>query len=468
MKKNLAKTAAACGLCLTLLAGATLANAAYGGAMNQPDARTAFSQMNQMNTTPFGGQTRYVSAAGTIVSGTTTNSAASLTADEANATTITMSDENNTVKLKEAGTYIVTGTCADGSITVTKGTTGVVLILRDLNLTSTTGATLSINKGAEGKVIVSGSVTLTDAENPDDENSADADVADAFDGAALKVKAGASAYLTGTGTLTLNGSAKNGVKVSANEDDGNGSLVIDGATVNITAANDGVNAEYDLAILSGSVTVSAGDDGIHADRVLTIGAEGKSPSVTVSKSTEGIEATVVNLAGGTVKVTASEDGVNAANSVGTYAALGYSVNVTGADVTIGSRADGIDSNGNINLVSGSATISSANNGGDAGLDCDGQLYVSDSFKLNNQSGVASMGGGMGGDMRRNGQQQNSQTTQPTQEQTPAQNPQTGGMPMQGMNRNRQTGGMMGGMMNGMMGGMMNGMMGGMMNGRMGR
>ena len=45
-----------------------------------------------------------------------------------------------------------------------------------------------------------------------------------------------------------------------------------------------------------------------------------------------------------------------------------------------------------------ATISSANNGGDAGLDYDGQLYISDEFDLNNQSGVSNMGGGMMGGM----------------------------------------------------------------------
>ena len=428
MKKTILKTAAACGLCLTLLAGSISASAAYNGGRQNAQApggqqtmlggMQRFGQMNgmfgggmrqggQMNAM-FGGmqqggmfaqtQNNAVSAAsaGTIVTGTTTNSAASLTADEANATTITMSDENSTVKIKEAGTYVVNGTCADGSITVTKGTTGVVLILQNLNLTSTSGATLSINKGAEVKVIVSGSVTLTDAEDPALE-----DASDDFDGAAIKVKSGASAYLTGTGTLTINGSAKNGVKVSANEDDGSGSLVIDGATVNITAANDAINAEYDLAILSGKLTISAGDDAIHADRVLTIGADGKGPTITVKSCTEGLEATVVNLSGGTVSVTSGDDGVNAANSDGTYAALGYSINVTGASVTVNApRADGFDSNGNINLISGSATISSASNGGDAGIDYDGQLYVSDGFVLNNSSGVTSMGamGGMMGQM----------------------------------------------------------------------
>ena len=60
-------------------------------------------------------------------------------------------------------------------------------------------------------------------------------------------------------------------------------------------------------------------------------------------------------------------------------------------------SDDIASNGNINLIDGSATILSANNGGDAGLDYDGSLYISDDFALNNRSGVAGPDGmGMGG------------------------------------------------------------------------
>ena len=470
MKKQFVKAAASCGLCLTLLAGGVSASAAYNvGVQNRMGGSQMFGQQTQMfggrQGGAFGqlqGQTQSgmfgqtqgqaqggmfggmqtgaaVSTAGSateIVAGETTNSAAALEADTSSATTVTMTDENNEVKIKAAGTYIVTGACSDGSITVTKGTTGVVLVLKDLNLTSSEGAALSINKESEVKVIVSGSVTLTDAENPDDEYSSDADVADAYDGAAIKVKAGASAYITGTGTLTVNGSAKNGIK-SGDET----VLVIDGPTVNITAANDGINGNYDVAILSGKLTVSAGDDAIHADRILTVGENGSGPSITVKTCTEGIEATVVNLAGGTVSVTSTDDGVNAANSDGTYAAeLAYSINVTGASVTVSApRADGFDSNGNINLVSGSATISSASTGGDAGFDYDGQLYISDEFTLNNASGVTSMGGGMmGGQMGQMGQMGGMQQGSTQQEQSAAQGQQgmtpgqsMGQSPMQG-------------------------------------
>ena len=364
-----------------------------------PSDNGGFNQNAQLPAMPGqqnGAAQSSASEAGEVVAGVTSNSAMNLEADYANAVTYTMTDENNEVKITESGTYIVTGSCADGNITVKKGTTGVVLVLKDLNLASSTGAAVSLNKESEVKVIIDGTVTLTDNEDPADEESTDADVADAYDGAALKVKANAAAYITGSGTLNIVGNAKNGIKGG---DDA--SIVIDGVTLNITAANDGINVNYDLAILSGTVTVSASDDAIHADHILTIGVEGANPTVTVKKSTEGLEGTVVNLASGKITINSTDDAINAANADGVYeGTLGYSVNVTGCSVTIISGGDGVDSNGNVNLISGTMSIRSSSGGGEAGIDYDGSCYVSPDFVLNNQSGVAGpdnmMGGMMGG------------------------------------------------------------------------
>ncbi len=342
-----------------------------------------------------GGSASTTDTAGEIVTGTTENGAMGLTADYDSAVTYDVSE--GSVKITQAGTYIVTGVSSDASVTVKKGTTGVVLVLQDLDLTSTQGAALSINKEAEVQVVVTGSVKLTDAEDPADEYSEDPETADAYDGAAIKIKAGAEAYITGTGTLTVTGSAKNGIKAGDEA-----SLILDTAAVNITAANDGINGNYDVTILGGTVTITAGDDGIHADRILTLGAEGTGPSLTVVKSTEGLEGTVVNIAGGKITVNASDDGINAANADGAYeGVLDYAVNVTGGDLTVTTSADGIDSNGSVNLISGSASIRSASMGGEAGIDYDGEYYVSPDFRLNNQSGVAGPDnmpgmGGMGG------------------------------------------------------------------------
>ena len=326
------------------------------------------------------------SSASEIVSGTVTNSAASLEADYDNATYISVTDDDSQVKISSSGTYVVSGESSDGNITVKKGTTGVVLVLENLNLTSTTGATVSINKEAEVKVIISGNVVLTDNENPDDENSEDPDIADAFDGAAFKAKANSNVYVTGDGTLTINGSAKNGIKAG---DDS--SLIFDGVTVNINAVNDGINGNYDVTLLSGNFTIAAGDDAIHADHILTIGNpdSGEGPTVRVTQSNEGLEGTVVNIYGGDLSVVSTDDAINAANGDGLYeGVLDYSFNMMGGKLSINSQGDGIDSNGNINLIGGNAEIHSATQGGEAGMDYDGQLYISEDFSLNNQSGTA--------------------------------------------------------------------------------
>ena len=263
--------------------------------------------------------------------------------------------------------------------------------MEDLDLTSSNGAALSLNKETEVKVIVSGTVTLTDAENPGDEFSTDQAVAEAYDGAALKAKANSMVYITGSGTLNILGKAKNGIKGG---DDS--SLIIDGPEVRIAAVNDGINANNDLSILSGTVAVNAGDDAIHADKILTVGSSnGTEPIVYIAQAGEGIEAAIVNIFGGDITVNASDDAINATNNDDVYEG---SINMTGGRVTINGQGDGFDSNGNVNLIAGSAVINVQNRGGEAGVDYDGAYYISAEFQMTNAGGVSgpdAMGGGFG-------------------------------------------------------------------------
>ena len=48
--------------------------------------------------------------------------------------------DGTTLEISEPGTYIVTGTCSDGSVKVKKGTTGVTLVLNNLPLSNTSTA----------------------------------------------------------------------------------------------------------------------------------------------------------------------------------------------------------------------------------------------------------------------------------------------------------------------------------------
>lgn len=392
MKKNLIISIF---VCFVILMSTVCANAQGGWGRGSWGQGQGSQTGGLMGGDMPGGNQNYATEPLEIVTADSVNTAADLEADMANAVTVTVSDENNDIKIEKSGTYIITGSASNGNITVKKGTTDVILVLQDLNLTSTTGATLSLNKETEVKVIISGEVTLTDAENPMDEESSDPDVADAYDGAALKIKANAMAYITGDGTLNLVGQAKNGIKGGDSS-----SLIIDGPTVNITAVNDGINVNYDITFLSGVITVSAGDDAIHSDHILTVGKDGTGPVISIVKCGEGLEATVVNIFGGDITVTASDDAVNAANKDGLYEGiLTYSINMTGGNITVTAGSDGLDSNGNVNLIAGSATLNVQFRGGDAGIDYDGAYYISNEFQMNNSGGVAGpdgMGGGMGG------------------------------------------------------------------------
>lgn len=217
--------------------------------------------------------------------------------------------------INAAGTYRITGNCANGSITVKKGTTGVTLVLDDLTLTSTDTAPLCCNKTSEVTLYISGTVTLTDAEDPSNETSTDEAVADAFEGAAIKVKSGASLTITGTGTLTADGSAcKNGIKGAATASITVGASASDTFTLNVRAANNGLASDGTLTINGGTIHINAVNEGVKSE-----------PDADDTES-----AGTVTITGGTLNVTSGDDGVKGANAV----------TITGGTVNISAGDDG--------------------------------------------------------------------------------------------------------------------------------
>ncbi|MBR1752197.1 MAG: carbohydrate-binding domain-containing protein [Ruminococcus sp.] len=326
------------------------------------------------------------------------------------------------LKITSSGTYVVTGECVEGTITVKKGTTDVVLILDSLTLTSSTSSPVSINKGSSATIVIEGESTIKDAEDPANETSTDTEVADAFEGAAIKVKSGASLTITGDGTLNIDGSeCKNGIKggatstitVGADKTDGftlninaantglaaDGELIINGGNINVTADNDGIKSSPDdddtdslgkltvnggnitvtsgddgikgqngADILGGTITVTAVDDGIKSDYVLNIGSEdgGEEPVITVISSYEGLEGAAVNLYSGSGVINSSDDGINAAN--GDLTDYDFELNIYGGSWYINADGDGLDSNGNINVSGGFTEVFGSSQGDNAALD----------------------------------------------------------------------------------------------------
>ena len=417
---------------------------------------------------------------------------------EGNGTGYSISETSLTIKA--SGVYEISGSCANGSITVNKNLQDVVLKLKDLNLSSAFTAPLMIGKSAEVIIIVEGRTVLADNEPADSPE---------MEGACIKLKSGASAEFRGEGTLEIHGNVKHGIKGGAgaklifnNETDGtvtvtaanngiasdgsitvnagnlvvtsagdalksvpdaedtesDGTVVINGGTINIQTDGDGIQAEtitvnagileiktfdgfksygtnlyrkvygghndqtrvFDpktmsskglkasgdrekecmlevkggtftldcaddavhsdgcVRILSGVFSISAGDDGIHGDSTLILGDESERnrwPEITISNSYEGFDGGNIDIYAGRYTVTACDDGINASWGDGSIVSNNH-VNVHGGNLRIDSLGDGIDSNGEINLLGGRLIITSQRRGGvESPLDAGVSLFI---------------------------------------------------------------------------------------------
>jgi len=293
--------------------------------------------------------------------------------------------EGTALTIKEGGTYIVSGSCGNGTIVVKKNVTDVTLVLNGLDLSASATAPITCNKGSEVTIAAAaGSVNnLTDDEYNNDDVYTDETLYPDIENAVIKCKDGSNVTICGSGTINITANGKNGIKggydLYEEDEDGNvtdtlistASLTIRDVTLNITAnVNDGLKSDKELNILSGNITVSAADDGIKCDYVMNIGSENTDgPTITVKNAVEGIEAATLNVYSGSITVNASDDGINAANS--DLTSYSFSYNQHGGYVYINvANGDGIDSNGTINLAGGTLEIYAPSQGDGDPLDAE--------------------------------------------------------------------------------------------------
>ena len=249
---------------------------------------------------------------------------------------------NGTVlTIDAAGTYLLSGSCTDGSVKIKKGTTGVRLILSGLSLTSADTAPITCNKSSEVVIVAADGTesVLTDAAANNDESNSGNENAE---NAVIKCKDGSAVTLCGAGTLTLNAYGKNGIKSGATTaEEGETSLTIRGLTLNINASvNDAINAEQYLAVESGTLNLATADVALHCDLIMDIGAEGTDgPTIAIAEACEGIEAAALSIRSGDISIVCTDDCLNAANS--DLANYDFAINISGGNVTVwsGGNAD---------------------------------------------------------------------------------------------------------------------------------
>lgn len=300
----------------------------------------------------------------------------------ANATLVTLTDsaakasgkytgyeiDGTDVSITAAGTYVFSGDCDNGSITVEKGVTGVTIVLNGLTLTNDDSAAITLNKTAEASLIAAAGTTNTvaDTEGPSDEN------------AAIKVKSGAALAIGGTGTLTVDGNAKNGIKGAADA-----VITVAEGKLNINAADDGLSCDDELNITGGTLSITAGGDAVKASP-----DTGENPDTTSLGN--------VTISGGTLTLSAAEDGIQADGDLtisgGTFhvktngghtTALtddsasckgfkaGGALTVTGGTLTVDSADDALHANTDVTISGGTLTLAT----GDDGVHADNDLVI---------------------------------------------------------------------------------------------
>lgn len=300
-----------------------------------------------------------------------------LTADPGDATSRITLDQNGStadgdgsvqvdgsvVTITSAGTYTLSGTLTDGQVVVVAGADDVVhLVLDGVDVTNGSGSALLVQEADQVVVdLADGSQnSLADAEGYSNDGAPTAALASDVD-----------LGITGTGSLTVIGSADDGIASS----DG---LVVAGGVLDVTAADDGLRGKQYLVVDGGTLTVTAGSDGLKSnddtdDTAALVHIAGG--DLTIDAGQDGVQAdTDLVVTGGTVDITAGGGYQTAvAADVSAKGLKGAAlVVVEGGSVTVDAADDAVHSNGSVLAHDGDLTLTT----GDDGMHADAALVIS--------------------------------------------------------------------------------------------
>jgi len=158
------------------------------------------------------------------------------------------------VTITGGGTYEITGQTTDGNITANAPGEDVILILNGVDITNPDGPAILIHDAANATVTIAEGTENTLADGGDGD----------YDGVLYGI---VSYTINGGGVLNINGNVEEGIAGEMN-------ITIDGGAINISAPDDGINANNDgvseLTINGGELRINAGGDGIDSNGSLTI------------------------------------------------------------------------------------------------------------------------------------------------------------------------------------------------------
>lgn len=188
--------------------------------------------------------------------------------------------------------------------------------------------------------------------------------------------------ISGKGKLTVEGGYEDAIHSKTNLTIENGTytitashhglnakkfLTVKDGSFDITTVEDALHSKGDVTIEKGTIDINAGDDALHADNTLTV----KDGTINIKNSNEGLEGITVNVEGGDIAISSTDDGINAAGESEDGSTVSYAINISGGKIKIVPGGDGIDSNGDLNVSGGTIIVDGPSDGGNAPIDYDG-------------------------------------------------------------------------------------------------
>ena len=205
--------------------------------------------------------------------------------------------------------------------------------------------------------------------------------------------------INGTGKLSVNAMYNHGIQskdelkivsgilsINSKGDGivGKDSVMIKEAQVEIISEGDGVKStsteeNFGYVYLDNPILkISAEDDGIHAENRVVI----NDGEINIEKSYEGIEGNFIDINGGKICITSSDDGINATEGStagdennkdmerfkGGFDTDGSDLCINGGYIYINAGGDGVDSNGTIHMTGGELYIDGPVDGGNGAID----------------------------------------------------------------------------------------------------
>jgi len=289
-----------------------------------------------------------------------------------------ISVNGSTVNITAGGDHTVSGTLSNGMIVV-ETTEKVKLRLSNASITNSNGPAIYCKNAKKLFITLdSGSTnTLTDGRYYSDQT--------------LKgtISSNDDLEIKGSGTLNITGNYKHAI--SSNDDinlengtinitsavsDGvhaNGSIEVKGGTYNITVSKDCMQTEdEELTVEDGYLNLSAGSQALASDTGVVINGG----TVNITKAEEGIEAPNITINGGSLSVNANDDGLNATMGTGSFQSDGSVLKITGGSIYLNSTVgDPLDSNGSLTVSGGTTVVHGPQGAPEVAVDVNGTYTV---------------------------------------------------------------------------------------------